>query len=387
LKGRQPLSALVKRNSKMRKVSLRKLEMEISRLRQRGTSPTSEMEFLAGLTRVEFVFVYPDQYDIVLAGPAEEWKMHEQGEMVGAQSGTPVLHLSDLLVAMRAAKQDLFDGIYCSMDATADGKRRYAEYLTRGGIQVNDRSILELKQAIGPFVFSFRGVPDDCHFSRVMTGSDIILKRLGMELELSSTKGVNSYIRMLQSGKADHVQNSMPRWWLATDYEPILRDGEGFVWQIRGAGVKALSEDNIVAADGQAQVQESDDSLTQQWADNFTEHYEELATEFPVLGQLRGCMDLAVVAALLARHRLTEISGSDFALLKDEEQLPLAKYHVPKQTDPQLSIGKKGRHWIIAASGGINLRPWMVASEIQQSDEISAMRPEIPADDGQWWWD
>ena len=35
--------------------------------------PTEEMQFLAGLTRVRYVFYYPETKDIVLAGPAEGW--------------------------------------------------------------------------------------------------------------------------------------------------------------------------------------------------------------------------------------------------------------------------------------------------------------------------
>jgi len=35
---------------------------------------------LAGLQRIEYVFLAPDSKDIVLAGPAEGWRVNEQGD-------------------------------------------------------------------------------------------------------------------------------------------------------------------------------------------------------------------------------------------------------------------------------------------------------------------
>ena len=43
-----------------------------------GRKPTDEMRFLAGLTRVQNIFLYPETGDIVIAGPAEGW-VHRPG--------------------------------------------------------------------------------------------------------------------------------------------------------------------------------------------------------------------------------------------------------------------------------------------------------------------
>ena len=42
-----------------------------------------------------------------------------------------------------------------------------------------------------------------------------------------------------------------------------------------------------------------------------TAHYDELSTKDVVFGQLRNCIDLAVVAALVAKERLNEKTGWD----------------------------------------------------------------------------
>ena len=39
--------------------------------------------FLGGLQRIEYVLVYPDRQDIVLAGPGEGWMVDEMGTVVG----------------------------------------------------------------------------------------------------------------------------------------------------------------------------------------------------------------------------------------------------------------------------------------------------------------
>jgi hypothetical protein len=51
--------------------------------------------------RIEYVFAYPDSHDIVLAGPAEGWTVDDRGNVVGTNSGAAVLHLVDLIAALR----------------------------------------------------------------------------------------------------------------------------------------------------------------------------------------------------------------------------------------------------------------------------------------------
>ena len=65
---------------------------------------------LAGLQRVRYVFVYPESGDLVLAGPAGDWKV-DDGRIVAKDTLDPVVRLDDLLVLMRrgpdAAEQPL----------------------------------------------------------------------------------------------------------------------------------------------------------------------------------------------------------------------------------------------------------------------------------------
>ena len=71
--------------TQMRMISLAKLQPEIKKALSSGENVSDEIRFLAGLQRVEFVFVYPERQDIVLAGPAEGWKVRDDGSVVGTR--------------------------------------------------------------------------------------------------------------------------------------------------------------------------------------------------------------------------------------------------------------------------------------------------------------
>ena len=86
--------------SGMRMISLKKLQNAIEKSLQTGEQLPIEMQVLAGLQRIEYVFLYPEENDIVLAGPAEPWVIRDDASVVGKTSGRPVLLLSDLLVAL-----------------------------------------------------------------------------------------------------------------------------------------------------------------------------------------------------------------------------------------------------------------------------------------------
>src|SRR5205085_12659256 len=64
-------------------------------------------------------------------------------------------------------------------------------------------------------------------------------------------------------------------------------------------------------ADGKREKTVKASPLAEKWADTMTEKYEELAAKDTIFGELRNCMDLAVVSALIAKHHLLEKAGLD----------------------------------------------------------------------------
>ncbi len=91
----------VRRASPLRMISLPRLEKEIQLRLAAGRKPTEEMLVLAGLQRIQYVFVYPRTGDLVVAGPAGNWKTGDEDLIVSSDTGRPVVRLDDLVVLLR----------------------------------------------------------------------------------------------------------------------------------------------------------------------------------------------------------------------------------------------------------------------------------------------
>src|SRR6185503_10162277 len=74
------------RASELRKISLNRLEAAALEKLAAGEKLTDEMRYLVGLTRIKYVFFYPDTNDIVVAGPAEGWADDLSGRVRGVES-------------------------------------------------------------------------------------------------------------------------------------------------------------------------------------------------------------------------------------------------------------------------------------------------------------
>jgi len=359
----------------IRKVSLKGLEAAIDDAitNNLGVLP-DEVKYLAGLQRVQYVLVYPEKNDIVLAGPGEGWKVDEVGNVVGVTTGRPVIHIDDLIVALRSVDEARTEGISCSIDPTEEGLARLKALFRK--LKRFDRSVPGIvEETLGPQKISLTGVPDSSHFARVMVAADYRMKRYAMKLEPAPVRELVSFVDMTRGGT-----NMMPRWWLSCNYDAIARSKDGLAWQLRGQGVKAETED----PDGRK------DPVAQRWAGLMTANYNELSVKDPVFGQLRNLMDLCVVAALIKKERLLEKADCRLPLLMNEDSmLMIDSWNPPKQVATQASATKKGRNWVITASGGVLVDSWGVITEKTEIDDSTDQVREKaarPFHATQWWW-
>jgi hypothetical protein len=359
----------------LRKISLRQLQATLLDLRKQFAPIPNELRLLGGLQRIEYVFVYPEEKDIVLAGFGEGWRVDERGSIVGITTGRPVVLLEDLLVALRTAERAGRGGISCSIDPTQDGMRRLQEYVsTLTTIGNADNTVSTIEQRLGPQTITLQGVPPTSHFAQVMVAADYRMKRIAMKFELSPLKGLPSYLEMVSVGGRG-MNNMQPRWWLATHYDPLLTDADGLSWQLRGPGVKTMTEDAYFAANGQRVVQAGKTSpAAQKWADIMTEKYDQLSLRAPIFGDLRNCMDLAVVSALIFKEQLARKADLDLTPLLSDVQLPVDEYPIPKQTDSKCSFVKKSGNWVISVSGGVQMDPWAVIEQKEQTEILDSLR-------------
>src|SRR6478672_2078896 len=125
------IGATLAKGSPMRKISLPRLEAAIADLVAANKPITDEMKALAGLTRLQYVFDYPETKDIVIAGPAEGFFPDFQGRLLGMNTGRAVLELQDLVVALRSFPPGGKPAhvISVSIDPTQDGLARMNQWI------------------------------------------------------------------------------------------------------------------------------------------------------------------------------------------------------------------------------------------------------------------
>ncbi|MGE0537011.1 MAG: DUF1598 domain-containing protein [Pirellulales bacterium] len=372
--------------SELRKVSLRRLDEALADAVKHNRPLDESMLYLAGLQQVKYVFVYPEEHDIVLAGFGEGWRVDPQGSIVGATTGKPVLLLDDLLVALRSAGEASRSGISCSIDPTPAGLERLQAFLDQQGGRIGDNpkaTIAGIERSLGPQQVTVGGVPATSHFGHVLVAADYRMKRLAMNFEPSPVRGMPSYLTMA-NGKG----NMMPRWWLEPDYDPLLADDQGLAWELRGSRVKAVTEDSVLGPGGQKQRTGQASPMAQRWADNFTKHYPELEERLPIFAELSNVMDLAIVAALISKERLPERADCSLPTLVGSDSLPAAEFEAPRQVDSKASFFKKGSNWIISASGGVLINSWeMAAKTAPDGGALTPVREKASAGASTaWWW-
>ncbi len=387
----QPPSDL-NRAVEIRKISLRALEAACQHyLTENSGKVPDEIKYLGGLQRVQYVFVYPEQNDIVLAGPAEGWKIDDAGNVVGETTGHPVLQLDDLVVALRTVTSAREGGISCSINPTAAGMKALnavLEQQRQSGQQLN-RAVLEpkMQQAFGPQEIALTGVPASSHFARVLVAADYRMKRLAMNLDPSPVRGLPSYVEMLK-GDPSEVKNVNPRWWMACNYEPVAKSDDNLAWELRGQGVKCLTENDVIAGDGNAQATGQASPIAQKWADTMTEKFDALAAKEPIFGELRNVMDLCVVAAIIDQYDLTSQAGCSLPLLSGSgSELTPEHWFAPKTVPPQCSFLKTRAGWVVTASGGVQIESFRVASRVEPSEAIKQVRTSAGTPTGtNWYW-
>jgi hypothetical protein len=371
----------------LRKISLRALEASAQEALFAHKPVPEAVALLGGLQAIHFVFVYPEQKDIVLVGPAEGWRVDARGNFVGVTTGRPVMLLDDLVVALRSAASAARTGITCSIDPSKEGLEQLRSYSAKLKTMGNPEVITSgIEQALGRQQVSFTGVPATSHFAAVLVGADYRMKRLAMNFDKSPVDGFTSFLQML-SGSGHGMSNMMQRWWLEPRYESITRDADGLSWEFKGASVKCMTEEEYAAVDGDRKHQGKVNPLAQKWADNMTKHYDELSLAEPVFGELRNCMDLALAATLIVHGDLTEKANCPLDLFLKDGALKTVEFTAPSQVDSRVSMLKKGRNWVISASGGVSIVPTAYLAKARESEAVHATRSKAaPVDGKAWFW-
>ena len=383
--------------SALRKVSLTRLSRLIQKSIDEGHGPDEAMQHLAGLTRIQYVFYYPETQDIVLAGPAEGWVETGAGRVVGFHTGQPTMELQDLVVALRAFPPGKKSNplVHCSIDATPEGLQRMQQFLSQVGRQIqpgDERFIVEgLRERLGLQMITLGGISSKTHFAQVMVEADYKMKLIGIGLEPAPAR-IRSYLSL--ASFASIARNAMCRWWFVPDYERIKMSADGNAAEFVGTGVKLVGEDEMVARDGSRRQSGTQNRASRKFTQSFTNKYTQIAKNAPVYGQLRNCVDMLVAAAFLQEHDLYAKAGWDLSVLGNEEIYPVETYNAPQQVASAVSSMWKGRHLATPVGGGVQIeaRQALSAENLLADDkgDVQAARDSVSLKDlpvDAWWWD
>jgi hypothetical protein len=400
------LNADVAKASPIRKVSLTRLERAIQAQLDNNRKPTDEMLRLAGLTRIRYVFFYPDSGDIVVAGPAEGWFQDLTGRFIGMASNRPTLELQDLVVALRTfgPGKDQHGVVGCSIDPTPEGLAAMKKFTTEvrrtasqmSADQVTPNFVQEvvdgMRTHLGLQKVRIMGVSPDTHFAQVMVEADYRMKLIGIGAEQAGVPKFKSFVEL--ADPAQISRNALLRWWFVPQYDCVRLSDDRLAMELAGDAVKLVGEDEVVGADGQRMAQGKSGGASQKFTHGFTQKYAELAKRKPIFAQLRNLIDMAVVAAHIQREDYYGKAGWNMEVLGNEEMFPVQVYKAPVEVDTVVTSMWKQQQLVTPVGGGVRI-------EAQHALESTNLLPDEgaraeKAHDGldlsklaadQWWWD
>jgi hypothetical protein len=389
----------LRKPSPLRKVALSRLEAAVAKAAAAGRGLPDELEKLAGLTRVQYVFVYPAEGDtpgeIVIAGPAEPWFTDASGRVLGVETRAPTVLLQDLVAALRCfgpgQPQDRLVG--CSIDPRPEGLQAMQEFLRRTG-RVNPRAsgaelVAGMKEALGTQVVSVQGVSPATHYARVMVEADYRMKLIGIGLEPPPVR-MQTWIDLAAAGAV--AANALQRWYFVPNYQCVRIAEDDLAIELVGEGVRLCGADEVVMPDGSRLAANRADKASITFTEAFTKLYPKIAAANPVYAQLRSLVDLAVAAAYLQEHDAYGKAGWTADTLRDEKAYAIETQPVPKEVETAINAVWRGNRLLTPIGGGVTMHPRMALDPpnllMDEKGTVTAARTaaqDLPAD--VWYWD
>ncbi len=387
----------VAKPSKLRKVSLNRLEQAVGKKLDAGQPIDQDMLALAGLTRVEYVFFYPESKDIVLAGPAEGTVEDPVGRLVGMQSGKPVVLLEDLVTALRAYApgQKPTQVISVSIDPTPEGLTRMNQFLTAARANFNpadaQRIALSLKENLGLQNVTIRGIPHSTNFARVLVEADYRMKLIGIGLERLPVP-LASYVE--RANPTQVSANAMERWFFVPNYEGVSVSEDGLAMKLNDRGVKLIGANERVGENGDRQASGKSNRASQAFCLEFTNKYPMIADRVPVYAEMRNLIDVAVAAAYIQQQDFYGQADWAMPLFSDESRFEVETHEAPHQVETAVNAIWKGNTLMTPLGGGVNVQPRQALTSARLTKESDGHSDKVKQEvaptnlaDGQWWWD
>lgn len=400
---RRGISSDVYSESDLRKVSLNRLEKECQFLAAAGKPPTAAMQHLAGIYEIKYLLVYPETGDIVIAGPAGDWKSDVEGTAVNIRTGRPLFRLDDLVVVLRNAVE--FNGKFgCSIDPRQANLKATQEFIST--TKLKGKAWREgLRDALGLQDITVDGIDPQSVVARVIVEADYRMKLVGMDLE-KGVPGVESFLSRVQLDKNGQVPpTDVMRLEFILDYDNVSVTDDKDAYQLHGRGVKVVSEKELINQKGQRVHTGKSEGPAAEFAQGFTKHFGAMAKRYPIYAQLKNVFDLAMVANLIRMQELDKSCKWNMTFFGPPKEGMMTyeslKGHIPREVKTVMNYreiderkgGRKVRtHLIVGISGGVSVD----AARLLQSKnaivkdtygKLELDRKTAKPVGENWWWD
>jgi hypothetical protein len=386
-----------RQKARLRKISLTRLERELQLRWAFGKPPTEAMKALAGIRRLQYLFIYPETGDVVLAGPAGDWTVDAEGRRMSTDDRAPVLQLDDFVVVLRNARHQ--GGKFtCSITPRRENLAAAQAFLTESAkkaIQEEQRNawLAQVRNRVGKQAIEIQGIEPRTRVARIIVEADYRMKLVGMGLE-EGVYGVTSYLDSIDPN-AQPPGMSVLRWWFTMNYDTLQATSDRHAYELKGQGVQVLSENEMLNSRGERIHTGTSDTLNEQFAHSFTKHFAALAAKYPIYAELRNVFDLGLVAALLVSEDIPGKVGWHLTHFDNPQGYQVELGTAPTEVETVINHRVLRRTQIVAGvSGGVSVDsgPFVRGSAIRtdtygalQTEHVGNQPPALPRD--AWWWD
>ena len=297
-------------------VSLPRLFAEVRSHREAGKDVPEELRFLGGMTRLRYVLVYPEEKDLVIAGEAEPWTATGPLQAVGQTTGRPVMHLDDLVVALRSAGRPFG----CSLDPDKNSAQKAQQVAVQYARKSRKARLEALREALGPQQVRVFGTAADTRTALVCVAADYRLKRFGMGIDKPPVPGLGHAI--------DNSRGAVNRLWFEAAYEPLLASRDGLAFEVRGPRLRVQA--GAFSFDPRGSTEKA-----KRFADGFSAKIADVAAAVPAIAELQNVADLSLLAALIHKDGLDRKVGWDTSWTRSDTDgaYPLTRIPVPRTAE------------------------------------------------------
>jgi hypothetical protein len=350
-------------------ISLPKLFDEARKCQADGKPLPDAIRFLGGMVRLQYVFVYPDEKDIVIAGPAEPFDT-DSFRPLGKITGRPVLQLDDLVIALRACGPGKAGAVVgCDLQVTqeiADRiQKKTAEVAPKIGTLGEKKAAEMIADAGGNQPVRYMGLELNSRYAFVCIEADYRLKQLGLGILPSPIKKVKSYNSLAGKPEQPH------RFTLVSNLQHLAGTPDGNAFELLGNSLKA--ECSLVSGDDKVS------DAAKQFVALCNANLDDLCKHMLSWADLSNLADLAVLAALIGEEGLQKKVGWELGWFLDPKGYAATPITTPTSAKT-LTTFRSTNGMTIFVSGGVALDPLGQvkgrAKDEKETAKTMAQRPQ-----------